>query len=960
LLLENASTKLNELAKQLDGEVFTEYHHRILYATDASVYRKLPLGVVYPASYKDVQQTVRFASENEISIIPRAAGTSLAGQCVGEGLVVDVSRYLTQIIDFNEETGIVEVEPGVIRDELNNYLRSFGRWFSPNTSTSNRCTVGGMVGNNSCGTTSIKYGTTRDKLVGAELVLSDGSLVQIGIDEENNSNPFWRKVSDEMKKLISSEELENSVLKSAPKSDIHRRNTGYNLETFFRTDNPTDKLNFLPLIAGSEGTLCFLTKIKLQTDPLPPDEEAILCAHFTSIRGAMEATKRIMEEKPYACELMDKKILDLAKQNKLQQENSFFVKGDPEAIIAIELRGETRNELQEMIQAAQTSLQDFDTCYALTVVNPPQTQAVWALRAAGLGVLSNFPGDAKPIAFVEDTAVSLNDLPDYISAFEELMSENGQQAVYYAHAGAGELHLRPVLNLKTDSGRKDFRKLGRESAELVKKFNGSLSGEHGDGIVRAEFIEKMVGTDVYRAFKKLKHIWDPLNVFNRGKIVDAFPMDADFRYEKEQQPFTFKTQFDWGKEDMLQSAERCNGSGDCRKNAWTGATMCPSYQATKDEAHSTRARANVLRELLTRPKNPAFQFGAEEIKESLDLCLSCKACKTECPSSVDMAALKAEALFHYNNRYGVDLRSRFFGKFDTYALLASYLPGLSNAALRNSWIEKKLKEKLGIAPERSFPSFNRKRASKISNPSQKKKAEFVLYLDEFTEFQDADVAKAGIELLGALGYNFATVYAPSGRAAFSKSLLRHAESSALKTLKKLKPYLDKDLPIVGIEPSAVLGFRDDFQKLRLNEKEDLKKLGKTSFTFEEFLFGEIEKGRVNHSYFTSREAAVHIHLHCHQKALSHVKYSKTILSLPKNYSTRLIPSGCCGMAGSFGYEKEHYELSQKIAELVLLPHVRKNPQAIIAASGTSCRHQIKDSTNQKALHPVQILRDALK
>lgn len=948
------------MSNQLEGEVFTELHHRILYATDASVYRKLPLGVVYPASVEDVQKAVKFASGNGISLIPRAAGTSLAGQCVGDGLVVDVSRYLTKIAHYNDETGIVEVEPGVIRDELNNYLRPYGRWFSPNTSTSNRCMIGGMVGNNSCGTTSIKYGTTRDKLVGAELVLADGSVIQIGENVGEPSNEIWTKISSEMEKLIASEGLKDAVLDSMPKPDIHRRNTGYNLEHFYQRDTPSDPFNFLPLIAGSEGTLCFLTKIRLQTDLLPPKEEAILCAHFHSMQGAMKATKLIMKHKPYACELMDKKILDLARQNKLQEENSFFVEGDPEAILAIELRANTREELKDEIFKTQATIRNLDTCFALPVVYPPRTQAVWSLRAAGLGVLSNFPGDAKPIAFVEDTAVSLSDLPEYIASFEDLMTNNGQEAIYYAHAGAGELHLRPVLNLKSRKGREAFRKIGDESAELVKKYKGSLSGEHGDGIVRAEFIEKMVGPEVYKAFKAVKQIWDPGNVFNRGKIVDAFPMDRDFRYESEQNPFDFKTQLDWGKEDMLQNAERCNGSGDCRKNAWTGATMCPSYQATKNEAHSTRGRANVLRELMTRPKNPAFPFGAEEIKESLDLCLSCKACKTECPSSVDMAALKAEALFHYHNRHGFDLRSRFFGKFDKYAGLASYLPALANSLINNKWIDKNLKEKLRIAPERSFPAFNRKRASKMANPSKKEKAEFVLYLDEFTEFQDGEVAGAAIDLLSGLGYNFTTVYAPSGRAALSKSLLKYAKHSALNTLNRLKPYLDKNLRIVGLEPSAILGFRDDFQKLRLNDRKNLKKLGKNSFTIEEFIFGEIEKGRLDYSYFTEQEADVHIHLHCHQKALSHIKYSKVMLGLPKNYKTRLIPSGCCGMAGSFGYEEEHYDVSQEIAELVLLPHIRKNPQALIAASGTSCRHQIKDSLNRVALHPVQILQKALK
>jgi FAD/FMN-containing dehydrogenase/Fe-S oxidoreductase len=919
----------------------------------------MPLGVVYPKSPEDIQKVVRFANKNEISIIPRTAGTSLAGQCVGDGLVVDVSRYLTRIIGFDEETGIVEVEPGVVRDELNNYLRPMGRWFSPNTSTSNRCMIGGMVGNNSCGTTSIKYGTTRDKFIGAEIVLSDGSMMQIGRDGSNSTSEFWETINQRMEELISSEKLRSAIRESRPKPDIHRRNTGYNLESLIDASGD-DNLNLLPLIAGSEGTLCFLSKIRLQTDPLPPPKEAILCAHFRSMRGAMDATRLIMNHQPYACELMDKKILDLAKGNKMQEENSFFVEGDPEAILAVELRAETQEALQAEITKVKSELEVVEACFAFPVVYPPRTQSVWALRAAGLGVLSNFPGDAKPVAFVEDTAVSLEDLPDYISEFEELMSRNNQQAVYYAHAGAGELHLRPVLNLKTKQGQADFRKIGSESADLVKKYKGSLSGEHGDGIVRAEFIEKMVGPVVYEAFKEVKDIWDPTKIFNHRKIVDAYPMDRDFRYESEQKAFDYKTRFNWGKENMLQSAERCNGSGDCRKNAWTGATMCPSYQATRNEAHSTRARANVLRELMTRPKDETSPFSAEEIKESLDLCLSCKACKTECPSSVDMAALKAEAMFHFYSEKGFDLRTKFFGKFDAYARWASISPGLSNALLKNPKIERIFKKKLKIAPERSLPKFNKKRASRIPNPSQKSDSELVLYIDEFSEFQDGEIVRAAVELLQRLGYKFAMVYAPSGRAAFSKSMLKHAEKSAEKVLDELRSYLEKGLPIVGVEPSAVLGFRDEYLKLRLNRDEEIQKLAKQAFTIEEFLFSQMEKGQLNSELFHSDRAEVHIHLHCHQKALSHMKYSKSVLSLPVNYKVRLIPSGCCGMAGSFGYEEEHYQVSQEIGELVLMPHIRENAQAIIAAAGTSCRHQIKDGTGKTALHPVEILRNALK
>ncbi|MGB6036028.1 MAG: FAD-linked oxidase C-terminal domain-containing protein, partial [Cryomorphaceae bacterium] len=668
-----------------------------------------------------------------------------------------------------------------------------------------------------------------------------------------------------------------------------------------------ESFNLAKLIAGSEGTLCAVTKLKLKLDDLPPAFEAVVCAHFETIHEAMTATVDVMKSKPYACEVMDKTILDLTKGNTEQAENRFFVEGDPGAILCIELRAETQELLQAECSKLIERLKKYELGFAYPIVEAPDTTRVWALRAAGLGVLSNLKGKAKPVAFVEDTAVELNDLPEYILEFEELMDGFGQKAVYYAHAGAGELHLRPVLDLKSKKGREDFRKIGEASAELVKKYHGSLSGEHGDGRVRAEFIPTMIGSKNYALLKRIKAIWDPENIFNPGKIVNPDPMDADFRYEENQRPFSYPTFFDFSEEgNMLELAEKCNGSGDCRKLPTTGATMCPSYHATRNEKDSTRARANLLREALTQSPHQAFPFDNDEVHEVLDLCISCKACKRECPSSVDMSLLKMEADYHYYRRNGIPKRNKFFGNFHRSAKWGSAFSPISNILFKVPAFEKALKSQFGIAKQRSIPPFSRKTATASIKAKKNDSPQFVLYIDEFTQYQDAHIAKAASDFFRRLGYSFAVVYAPSGRAYFSKSLLNEARGSAAEVLEKLSGFVDKEIPIVGLEPSGILGFRDEYKRLFTDEKkQQVEKLSSLSFTFEEFVACEMKTGRISTEAFSEERQKIEVHIHCHQKALSSPQHSLEILNFPKNYSAVKIPAGCCGMAGSFGYEEEH-------------------------------------------------------
>ena len=963
---------LQKLQAQLTGELHVDKLYRRLYSTDASIYQQEPLAVAYPKTKEDIKALIDFARTRKTSLIPRTAGTSLAGQCVGKGIVVDVSKHFTRILEINKEENWVKVEPGVIRDELNSELAKHGLYFGPNTSTSNRCMMGGMLGNNSCGSTSIKYGTTRDHVLEVETILSDGSeAIWKGWDAKTTSrvaaeNTTQGRITRALMRMLAPKEVQQEIKTKFPDSRIHRRNTGYAADVLV-TQQPFaatgDAFNLAKLLAGSEGTLAFTTAIKLHVDLLPPAKEAVACIHFKDLHSCMEATILAMESDPYQCELMDKIVLDATKANLAQAENRFFVEGDPAAILCVELRDETDVGLEVQIETLIARLKYSGFGYAFPVVRPPDTSRVWNLRAAGLGLLSNVPGDAKPVAFVEDTAVALPELPAYIYEFEALMASHKQQAVYYAHAGAGELHLRPVLDLKTKEGRQELRSIAEHTAKLVKKYNGSISGEHGDGRVRAEFIPMMVGEKNYERFRQIKKTWDPDNIFNPGKIVDAPPMDEDLRYEEGQQDPGIKTFMDWSETDgILRAAEKCNGSGDCRKLPSTAATMCPSYHATRNEKDTTRARANALRSIMTEKGN-AQPFDSEELKEVLDLCMSCKGCKRDCPSNVDMAAMKAEFAYQYQKQHGTPLRSKLFGHFHTLAALARPVAPLANV-LSNL---PAMKRAMGIAEKRSLPKFTpwtglsvAKKDIKFFQPTQPLKT-VCLYIDEFTQYNDAHIAQKASELLCKLSYAVVPIYSPSGRAFLSKGLLEEAQKAAHKTLAKLAKAIGPGLPVVGLEPSGVLGFRDEYPKLVDKKyRAAAKQLSGLAQTTEEFLAGEIDDGNIKPEQFSDEEKTIHLHLHCYQKALSHVKYSKRILRLPMNFTVKVIPSGCCGMAGSFGYEAEHYDVSMQVGEQVLFPHIREAAEdAIIVASGTSCRHQIKDGTQREAKHVVEVMLNAL-
>ncbi|MEI8341626.1 MAG: FAD-linked oxidase C-terminal domain-containing protein [Verrucomicrobiota bacterium] len=969
------------LSARISGEVHTGSTLRRLYATDASEYQEMPLGVVFPKTEADIREIIIFANEHRIGLIPRTAGTSLAGQCVGDGLVVDVSTHFTRILSVDRSSRRVRVQPGVVRNELNHALAPEGLFFGPETSTANRAMIGGMMGNNSCGSNSIVYGSVREHLVSVRGFLSDGSEVTFGPltrkefeTKCNGPDGLETRIYQSLRDRLSDPKNRSAIRENFPLASIPRRNTGYALDLLMDADafdpESLHPFNLCRLIAGSEGTLFFAVEIELDCSPLPPPHAALVCGHFESVNESLHANLLALPYAPSACELIDRHILECTKSNLAQQRNRAFVVGDPGAILVVEIRRDTHEAAQADSDAVIAAWKEAGLGYATPVLWNEEGNKVWELRRAGQGLMSNVVGDAKPREVVEDTAVDVHDLPAYIAEFNDLLrSKYNIDCVYYAHAGSGELHTRPLFDLKTPEGLKMFRDVATDIARLVKKYHGSLSGEHGDGRLRGEFIPMMVGDHCYSLMREIKALFDPHGIFNPGKIVDTPPMDSSLRHLPGHSTPDYKTVFDFSDvAGVVRAAEKCNGSGDCRKSALAGGTMCPSYMATREEKHTTRARANILRQILNDPKDATRPFNSDEIKEVMDLCLSCKACKSECPSSVDIAKLKAEFLQHYYDANGVPMRSWVVAHFAESARLASIAPALYNAVLQTPALRRIANRFLGFHPDRTMPRLNPVTLRhwfsrrKPLQPLRKIAGRVHLFCDEFTNFNDLDAGVATVELLELLGYEVnLPPHSESGRASFSKGLIRRAKKFAEENVRLLGPLVTADEPLIGIEPSAILGFRDEYPVLVDSSlRETARNLAPHCLMLDEFIDREIASGKIDASLFTREKKTIHLHGHCHQKSLASIDPTVRMLSLPENYTVQVIPSGCCGMAGSFGYETEHYDTSMKVGGLVLFPAVRNLPNdELIAAPGTSCRHQIHDGTGRNALHPAQILRAAL-
>ena len=996
--------QLDQLAHQLQGTIHHSDTLRILYATDASAYQEMPLAVAIPHTEEDIIRLIAFAQEHHTSLIPRAAGTSLAGQVVGSGIVVDISQTFTNILEINAQERWVRVQPGVIRDDLNHYLKEYGLFFAPETSTANRAMVGGMVGNNSCGLHSPFYGTTREHTLELRAILSDGSVTTF---KALTPEEFDRKCSGEttvseretaiyrtLRDRLSDPAVQEEIVSQFPKAEIpRRRNMGYAVDRLLGSEvfGGDEPFNFCQLLCGSEGSLAFITELTLRCELLPPPFVGLACPHFHTLDESLRANIIAMDHGARASELMDHHVIERTRANIMYRPEAYWIEGKPEAVLMIEFAGNAQEEVDVAINAMYADMQAQGYGYHFPVLYQEDTKTAWNVRKAGLGLLSNVPGDYKAQPVIEDTAVAVRDLPEYIAEFNQILDQYGMSCVHYAHAGDGELHLRPILNLKTQEGNEQFRIIAREIATLVKKYRGSLSGEHGDGRLRAEFLRFMIGDRNYQLIEEIKATWDPQHIFNPGKIVDAPPMNEQLRYMPGHPTPEIDTIFDFGlNQGVLRAAEQCNGSGDCRKTHLSGGTMCPSYMATRHEKDTTRARANILRHFLTRSAKEN-RFDHEEIKEVMDLCLSCKGCKAECPSNVDVGKMKAEFLQHYYEANGIPFRTQVVAHFTQLSALAAWTPRLYNWAVTNRFTGKLIKSVTGFAPGRSMPLLHTTTLRKwyrqhrlqvqtsgfvpgssplltgeaatepLTRPSGGR-GKVYFFCDEFTNYHDTEIGIQAILLLEKLGYEVEIPqHVESGRTFLSKGLLKQARTIAQKNIALLKDIVSEETPIVGVEPSAILTLRDEYIDLtRHEEQQQAHRIAEHTFTVEEFIGREIDRGHITPDQFTSEQRLIKLHGHCHQKALSSLVPTKKMLTLPKNYQVHLIPSGCCGMAGSFGYEKEHFALSMQIGELVLFPTIRKQAEeVIIAAPGTSCRHQIKDGTGRIAKHPVEILYEAL-
>ena len=1025
-------------------KLYTDPLHRIAYATDASAYREVPEAVTYPENEQDIVNLTQMARERQTHLIPRAGGTSIAGQVVGSGIVVDISKHFKKILEINKEERWARVQPGVVLDELNLALEPYGLFFSPETSTSNRCCIGGMFGNNSCGSHSLIYGSTRHHVLEARGVLCDGSIevfkeYTIKKLEERFGPRFWEtdrlchseqgfagmeSISGQFQQTSLIQSIYSQLIRWAldektvqlieenyPDKSLRRRSCGYAIdeviEDLHHTEKPLEErtINLCKVLAGSEGTLAFITEIKVDLDPLPPKEKMVVCAHCDTLQKSFLGNLVALKFHPSAVELMDRNILELSKQNVEQQKNRFFVQGDPAAILIIELRGETRAEIDAVADQLEKALikNEEQLVYACSRVYGSEISKVWSLRKAGLGLLTGMKGDAKPIGVIEDTAVAPEKLPAYMADFAQMLENLGLSCVYHAHISTGELHLRPIINIKEAEGKRKFREVAYQTALLVKKYKGSLSGEHGDGRLRGEFIQLLYGDEVYALMQDLKKCWDPLQVFNLHKIVDTLPMDSMLRFDVGQQYaiekvigkgktyYNWKAAFDECKVEgatgaknqlhaLMCSIEQCNGAGDCRKSNLIGGTLCPAFKVSGDETKATRARANVLREILTRGwESDAFTqalnkdksiLKSEELSEVLDSCLACKGCRSECPSNVDMTRLRSEVLQQKYNVSAMPLRSFAVSYMATVEQLGHIVWPLYNLFASWKFSSNIIKNIIKFATERDIPTLSRvtmrtavKRESQ-QHKRQATKGKVYLFADEFTNFQEAELGLIFAKLLLHLGYEVAIPkHVESGRAAMSKGNLKLAKKFVMKNVNLLKDKITETTPLVGIEPSCILSFRDEYPDLVPAElRQEAKALGRNALLFDEFIMREVAAGRITAEDFKTDTVEIWLHGHCHQKALVGTEKTVAMLKLLKGSNVHVIPSGCCGMAGSFGYEKEHYKTSLAIGEMVLFPTIRKAMSntdsvvpCIVSAPGTSCRQQILDGTGVHAVHPIEIL-----
>ena len=949
-----------DLSRVISGEVRFDPMSRVLYSTDASIYQIEPLGVVIPRTVEDVIATVETAGRHDVALLPRGGGTSLAGQTVARAVVVDFSKYLREVVEVNPEEGWARVQPGIILDELNQHLRPFGQMFTPDPSTSNRGNVGGAIGNNSCGAHSIIWGKTIDNTDDLEVVLSDGSTAQFGpltgdeIEYKMRGDGLEGEIYRKLFAL--GESSRDLVLTRFPK--IMRRVGGYNLDEFLGGGD----FNMARFVVGSEGTLVTVTEAKLRTVPIPK-MRALAVVHFKDLIESMEATVASLELEPAAVEHIGSMILTNVRSNLEYSRLMDFVEGEPNSLLAIEFVGDSEAELVAKMDRLEERFGRAGFGYAVVRMMNPEDQAkVWSVRRAGLGLMMNVPGDAKPLPFVEDTAVAPEVLPEYVRRFDEIVRDHGTVAGYYGHASVGCLHIRPLVDLKLEEGVDRMVSIASAVSDLVLEFGGAMSGEHGDGLVRSVWNEKMFGPELVDVFRQVKRAFDPKGIMNPGKIVDSPPMTQNLRISPSYQPVEIKTGLDFGPENSFAGAiEKCNGQGACRKVA--GGTMCPSYMATRDEEHSTRGRANALRAAISGGL-PLDALAGERLRDVLDLCLECKACKAECPSNVDMVKLKYEFLHRYRQANGLSLKDRMLGNISQLNRFGSFFAPFSNWVVRSDGFKDVLERIAGIDRRRTLPEFSSQtfkqwfRARGGSQPQAPPRGSVVLFVDTFTNHNHPEVGKAATAVLEKLGYQ---IIVPNlvccGRPMLSAGLMDKAKKNALTNVETLYPHILQGAAVVGLEPSCILALFDDYRDLLGNDHR-ARIVRENTVTFERFVDEAMASGST--VSFRNPPKQVHYFGHCHQKALVGTGHAMNVLnSLPDATATE-IDAGCCGMAGSFGFTAAHYDVSMRIGEDRLFPAVREmSPDAILVSDGMSCRHQIRDGTNREAKHLAQVLADAL-
>ena len=946
-----------ELKKRIEGDVRFDRYSRVLYSTDASIYQIEPVGVVVPRHKGDVQAVIELANKLDVSVLPRGGGTSLAGQAVGHSIVLDFSKYMRNVLEVNQEELWCRVQPGLVQDELNAHVRAMGLQFGPDTSTSNRATIGGMIGNNSSGAHSLTYGKTLDHVIELTVLLADGSEVVLKdllpqeVEKRSRADTIEGRACREVFRLA--QQHKNEILARYPK--IMRRVSGYNLDEFVKAQ----PFNLSRVIVGSEGTLATVVEAKMRLVP-KPKWTAMDVIHFSDDIEALECAQLILQTHPYAMESTDKMVLNLARGNIEQSRRLGFVQGTPDSLLMVEYAGETEAEVRDQVDKLEALRKREKIGYAATLAfKPEEVKAIWGVRKAGLGLLLGIKGDKKPIAFVEDTAVAPEKLPQFIRRFREVVARHDTVAGYYGHCSVGCMHIRPLINLKEQSEMHKMVSIANAISDLVLEFNGAMSGEHGDGLARSHFNAKLFGPAIYDAFRQIKRAFDAKNLMNPGKIVDAPAMTESLKISPRYKPWEPRTTLNFAAQGgFARAVEMCSGMAECRKKL--DGTMCPSYMGTLDEEHSTRGRANALRNAISG-RAPQEEFTGKRLYDVMDLCLECKACKAECPSNVDMAKLKYEFLDHYYRANGLPLRNRIFGAIESLNRLGSSLAPVSNW-IANSSLNRWLMEILvGIDRRRPLPQFAGRTFEswfrKHETPNDAAKGDVVLFHDTFNNYNTPHVAIAATRFLERSGYRVLLADKKCcGRPMISKGMLNQAKENAAWNIEKLAPYAEKRVPIVGLEPSCLLTLRDEYPEFVGTEA--ARKVAEDSFLFEEFIIREQKEGRLMLPS-NSGGKKVLLHGHCHQKALVGTAPTTAMLKAV-GYEVSEVDSGCCGMAGSFGFEKEHYDLSTKIANRRLVPAVNATAREItIVAPGISCRQQIEHLTGRKAKHPAELIWEGL-